>query len=676
MRNDQAIVFIRVMLWGGIVLLGIARWFDVHPIAIVEPEVEKRAEEPPKGGGGELLVVVDPEAVKRSATAGTFSKVDWSYGWINLAEQEFGAYTVTDRDGLGTADLAHFRYIILTQSMTSTELSAQMLDQLEAYAKKGGVLIVERPRGRLRERFSSDGTAGEHVPQKLIVAEGLVAPFDTQLSSMPLLTTYIASTAPRLDTVPYLLMDNKSVVYRLPLGKGHVITVEFDLGKQLVSLQQGRPEEDFSVVNRYPDVLLPALETNDMAAHRTLLDNPIPYADLLERFLVHGVISDARPVVSLWPFPRAAQGVLLMTHDEEEMGNKSAWMAQYEKERGVRSTYFVIATEAFDKYGSRRVRAAGSEVQLHWVRPQGDQGLYDDVGVWKINPFRKARSLQEQKKYLATTLPSDAPVRLNRNHYLLWSSSWAEAFRNLAAAGFTVDSSYGPDLHARGYLFGTGLPFEAMDDNGLPVGVTEMPFLTAETLGGVDAPYMARLFNDSRDAHHQAINVLFHPNAYSWAPSVELFDLWLATYDLAEATQHEIVTMSAYHKFFRSRRSARLRSSVRRIATVEPEKPEIDDGPAMPRNANPEADKPKEIEPLKAPVRLRVSVDAPAKGHTIAVPSRALGLPLRKVWRGDPDLQDGGAVEVIPRTTEVVGHRIRLIPLRRGPNLLTVEYRR
>lgn len=678
MHKDQYKTLFRFFFWSGLILLVVLRYFDLNPVQMEEEVVESIATKAPKREAGETLVVVDQSVIRQKAASADFDTVDWSYAWSNTIEQEIGPHTVVDASTLRSVELARYRYVILTSSASEKGDDIDLVTQLERYVKRGGVLVLERPRGRLRKSFSADGGGGERRPENVSRVKYLKDPYLTQLKELPLYTTYVGSSAPAVGAQVYLSMDGAPVVYSVPMERGHAITVEFNYGLQMMAMQQGLPEADFSVRNRYPGQLQPPLEASDLVMSDRLLNNEVPYADLLEKYLVHIVFNDARPVISLWPFKHSKEGALLMTHDEEMMGNKSSWMAEWEKEKGYRSTYFVIPSEYFTLKGSRALRKAGADVQLHWNRPQDGQGIFDPVGVWKIQPFARPHSLKEQQEALNELLPRGKKILANRNHYLLWSDTYTGVFRQLSAAGINMDSTYGPDLGCRGYLFGTGQPFWALDANGIPLPVMEIPFLTAEDLGDVDSAYLYKLFRESQRGYHQSINLLFHPNAYVWRPSVELFDLWLSAYDLAEDTQHWITTMRFLYGFWKERRSASLSSRTRILPAETPE-----DLDAPDPNKDKKKDEPEDIlsnkndaEPKPEPLQIIAEVNVSASGHSLSVPVRIGEQSLSKVIRGDsngsPLLDDR---TITPSVTHVIGERLALIPLNKGFNTITITYR-
>lgn len=671
MRNDQLLSVLRFLLWGGAVFLVVLRYFDVNPIIVESAEPELVPEEAPTRAAGEVVVVVDSRAVAQSAATRSFKQTDWSYAWLNTMEQEFGPCTLMEAGQLISADLSNHRFVIVTASAASrgsNELSTALL----AFVQSGGVLVLERPGGALRETYAADGRGGIRRPKLISNVKDLSSPFDAHLKSMPLNTSYIGSSGPVEGAETWLAMDGVPVIYSRRQGRGTVVVVEFNYGLQLTSLQQGRPRDNLSVANRYPQLLGPTLESSDLVTNERLLNNTVPYADILEKYLVHKVMGHHRPAIGLWSIEGGRQGALLMTHDEEMMGDEATWMAQWEKAQGLRSTYFVTSGDGFTSAGAQALRAAGADLQMSWNPPWEGQGIFEPVGVWKINPLRRAMTLEDQKKALSKLTPSSSPIVANRNHDMLWTSTYAGVFRRLAAVGVSIDASYGPGDNARGYLFGTGLPFWALDETGIPLPVIEHPTLTTETLGEVDARFMHALFRDSQDAYHQAINVLFHPNAYQTMPRVALFDLWLATYDLARDHDHVVTTLTGFHRFWRDRRKATLRTRVR-VARKDDEtdKASVQDDDGR-RDALLATEEGQATQSITIVAEVRVDSD----GHHLSAPAYIRGRRLREARQGGVVAGSSASGRTVKwRATDVLDQRVALIPLQKGYNTLTLSYR-
>src|SRR5690606_26774023 len=109
----------------------------------------------------------------------------------------------------------------------------------------------------------------------------LAAPYQQQIQQMPLSTSFIGSTAPRDGATTLLSIDGAPVIYAASIGQGTVVTVDFDLGEQLVALQQGRPNNKFNVRSQGNTP-----RTEDLVLDKSMIGQTVPFADLLERYFV------------------------------------------------------------------------------------------------------------------------------------------------------------------------------------------------------------------------------------------------------------------------------------------------------------------------------------------------------------------------------------------------------
>jgi hypothetical protein len=355
-----------------------------------------------------------------------------------------------------------------------------------------------------------------------------------------------------LDGAPAL------VVERAGAGGGGIVRLGFNLAQALVALHQGVPEEDLTVRNRYPDAQAAHLESNDLVAHRSLLDAPAPLADELERVVVAAVETLA-PVAGWWPFPALAEGVFLMTHDDEALGDDAAWFAEYEGDRGIATTHFLIKAPALTPAGIARTIRKGGEIGLHGVLRDGpwDFDPFETVSLSGLRLLRRLPTLAEQAAGLEALAPGQR-VLLHRSHFLFVSRRWTGLFRQLEAAGFLGDSSYGPDWRGRGYLFGSGLPFHPLDESGLPFRLHEVPLVWSEDVAGVDRGWIEGLFARSAERDHQAVTALFHP---SWPQTPGHYDLWRSTYGIAASRGHPTVPLGRFLGFWRARKESAVESA-------------------------------------------------------------------------------------------------------------------
>src|SRR5699024_7943627 len=109
-------------------------------------------------------------------------------------------------------------------------------------------------------------------------------------------------------------------------------TLDFDLGEQLVAMQQGRPTQDYRVrrqqkrANHGPQADAP--KTSALIMDPAMVNNSVPFADLLSRFIVHGVIAQYSPMPAFWPFPGGAKGALIALHEDQSLGDGGGWMLE------------------------------------------------------------------------------------------------------------------------------------------------------------------------------------------------------------------------------------------------------------------------------------------------------------------------------------------------------------
>ncbi len=511
-----------------------------------------------RAGPADALVVVSRRALSRAAEAADFDSTLWSYAWVGLVEQEFGSPAVVDLDDLRAGDLTARRLVVFTRSATVGTPSPETLAAARTAARQGAALILElpgpdwsalsglvlgpvpaNPRGRV---WRGQPLEFQDFPGTLAGAP--MRPSLALLQEMPVFT-WMAQGLMQEGSVRGLgRLSGQNLVYVRPEGRGQVLSLGFDLACQVQALQQGAPSgPGFTVTERQG--LVPGLvESQDLVLGPTMLDNPVPYADLLEGWVADLAEDAAGPVPGWWRFPYAYDGVAALSHDEEGLGQEAftdLWAL--EARSGVPSTSFVLAGRDL----AQRWPEPPQNLQMHWNRfMAGSWPPYE----WPDLAGQVARLQSWQGRR----------PRLNRNHYLAWSEDYADPFRQMAAAGLDLDSTYGPN-RGRGYLFGTGLPFRVLDQDGLPLPVWEWPFVSQEDWSGVDSSWARRLLDDSSRAWHQAPLVLLHPHRWVATPEGRRF---LEEFvQQARARRHLVTSMEGYHRFLQRRLGARLCSRFR-----------------------------------------------------------------------------------------------------------------
>lgn len=567
MRKFRLLLVALVLIGAAVVL-----WrLDRHPVHVpafdaVDPEAPSRTAY--RDGDAPVLLVTSLERISDRARAGRFPDADLSTAWLNPVRQEFGDHAHVDVRTLRPESLANRTLVIVTRSAIDTA----PVEALGAFVARGGTLLLECPGERWRAVAgvavgplapARPGRITDAAPTVLAADErtaidraGLELPFATAQPSGPVAD----------DARSVLAVDGRPVVWTRAVGPGHVVVCGFDVGRLLVTVQQGLPEADYRVRKRW-GFYEHVLESHDLVCAESLLKNAIPIADVVERaiFAATGV-RETTP--GWWAFPDRAPGLLLMTHDEDEYGAAQCdILREHERSIGARATYFLIAgrrlADGWRADDARRFADDGADLALHWNQ------LPMLTGIWKVEPISRQFALIDQVDWFRA-LRRDAGIAsapiLNRNHYLTWASPaeyasgdthYTRNFRRMYRHGIVVDSTYGPNRGGRGYLFGTGRPFVPIDTDGQPIPVREIPFVSQEDWGGEDEAWFARLFAESESRYHCAITTIFHPHLIVREPDGNR--LWKAVYRLAAAHRHPARSVRDYQDYLERRARSRIR---------------------------------------------------------------------------------------------------------------------
>lgn len=484
----------------------------------------------------DVLLLIDKTRLEHKDD---FQSLDFSAAWINFIEQEYGTDAVRDIS-IGQYSLPG-RLLIISRSASKTPPSDTEETMLREFIRDGGIVIIEMPGPEWRgitpawsgkvipiESRNPAPTTGVPALNK-VLDEG---PFVSDLYS-------IEGSPDRMSVV--MTCRGKPAILRKDEGKGAVLLVNFDFGKQLVSIQQGKPSDDFTVRRgrgRIPFLI----ETQDLTADSKFLNNTIPWADLLEKALACEV-DKIGPVPRWWYAPMNRTGTVISTHDEESLGGKSLLpLITMERKGYFPSTFFIMTGKDLKK----RFSDAGS-------RPK-DMGEFFDMELhW--NRFTPTASLKTQKHWLENFVGKK--VQVNRIHFLLWGKDYAKPFGVMEAAGLAMDSSYGPN-RGRGYLFCTGLPFHPLDESGLPFRIRELPFQVQENWGGATPAFLDQLIRENADNYHLALVTLYHPHKVM--KDEDARNRYIEQIDEARRLGLWATSMVEYHVFWEERLAAKIES--------------------------------------------------------------------------------------------------------------------
>lgn len=638
-RTHRNLLPYRITLWF-VVLTCIATGLLIaSPLSV---KVELPSEGPvelERHSRSEVIVVLDYARIVSSGS--TFSERDFSAAWINVFEQELGPFSIATPGSLSESMLKSARVIVLTSS-ASDSVPEILFERLrERMLEDGLVVLAERPGGLIRKRYGADAEVGMQRPSGVTFARGLREPFNRELLAMPVSTEYLGSTAPRAGAETLFSLDGAPVIYSIGVGKGTMIIADLDIGEQLLSLQQGRPDEDFMVDTEG------SARTSDLVADAKMLESDVPYADLFERFLVHGVLGRYQALPAFWPYPAGADGVVVATHADVNLGDGATWMQRYEARRKATSTLFTPPATEMRAAEAAVVQRLGSEIGLLWHLQGSPHQIMDSFGLFDLEPFARPRSLEDQLDELGEVSATRPRAARTSGHY--WTQGWAAAFSALSSQRVYIDSSYTPESSS-GYAFGTGFPFLALDSTGLPLSIREYPVVVPDR--AASGPSLVELLDASSDGHHQAIGVDVAPAAFADHPDIEQFEEWAAIFDQADTYRHPIVSAASFDGFLRDRRASSLGAELSHDVALESEDSEA------------------------RVTLLRVTAEAARSGLELMLPERVGGKSLFRVQKRDTrSSEDHARRELETRDSIYSGFEVRRIPLDVGFNTLDIFYR-
>lgn len=674
-RKPRSHTATRVLLWTLVLAAFGLFYLRANPWQIaIDPQLSD-GNEISREAQADIIIVIDYDAMRKQG--GDFERHDWSAAWINTIEQEVGPVTIATPRSLSHKVLGESRIVILTSSV-SAQIPDALMARLREHVEAGNLLVVERPGGALREAWAADGRAGERRGQQFTFAKDLPEPYQTQMREIPLSTDYIGSTRARKGSEMMLSIDGAPVVYANPVGEGHVVTVDFDYGEALTALQQGKPNKPgFGVAptgakKTEHDTPRPS----DLMMSQKLVGAPVPYADLLERFMVHGVLMRYAPGPTLWTFPNGREGAVIAIHQDEQLGDGGAWMLDHELERKGVSSLLTTIDAGLSASGAATIHRKGGDIGLLWRMQGTPSELLEPMGVAGFEPLTRPTSLKQQTAELRQTLPVSY-VRTCRVAGGWWSKQWDEPFRQMAKENLRIDMSY--ELpRTSGFAFGTGFPFLAVRDTGTPLGVRELPVVVPDR--AVEGPSINELLDSSQKGHHMAITYAVEPAGFADYPDMERFGAWLDLFDEIERTNHIMTSPYRYDNFMRTRRASNMRSRV--IAGVDAPKP----GFKIPTldAKDKDGDKPDPAPPAssskKRATLLRITIEAKAKGMSLTVPAR-MGDGTGNTHTFSSARQrsqrlgkEGSSAELEARHLSLIGIDLVLVPLERGFNTIDIYY--
>jgi hypothetical protein len=617
-RNKNQHLPLRMTLWFCVVLAFVLALLNQTPLPV---NVEFPQEEPvelTRDTPADVVVVIDWNAVR--ASPATFSGRDFSASWINLFEQEVGPVTIATPVTLNARLLDGARVIILTSSVAK-EVPPAITKLLREYVLAGKLLlVVERPEGEMRERFGANGRVGSQRGRKISWVRDLEDPSRQHLLDAKVDIEFVGSTMPKEDATTWMSVDGAPVVYSVPIGLGHVVIVDFDFGEFLVASQQGKPKDDFTLPGSDPT-------TVDLASFQ--VGQAFPVADAVERYLVHGIIGRLTEVPAFWPFPAGSDGVVVALHEDHVLGNGGAWMLRYEATRKGASTLVTSVNSGFDLEGQERVEKLGGEVGLLWQMQDTPNAMMESFGIGPVRPFARPQTLEAQVNDFEKntgTRPTTAQI-LGHS----WTKDWVAPLQAMSSQGIRIDFSYSP-IDKPGYRFGTGLPFLALDETGLPLSIRELPVIVPEATDA--GPAILDFLTRSQASTHQAITIASRPAAFADFPDIKKFEKWIELFDHIETTNHRLLSANALDTFMRARRASTIRTVVLAPAADAPQNLKVVRVTVESKRGDLELMLPERLgNQVLARVRQKVNRvgDELVSGELETTPADYMGIPVRRV---------------------------------------------
>jgi hypothetical protein len=270
-----------------------------------------------------------------------------------------------------------------------------------------------------------------------------------------------------------------ALVTRRRIGAGQVIRWHGDLGDAVRRLRQGEPAQADRDVDG-----VGGIQPADLFAGRlTRADHDVPAADLLGFALLAQIASAPGPDVFVAALPDAAQGLLVLTADQDFIP-ADAVRLQSEAAGRAGLTALLTAEDIGARpdvsYDVAYARAPGGMIPRDTAEALAGRG--HEIGVhpnlWQLEPGRFAAAIATHADTFAANY-GQRPA-LVRNHHLVWQGYTGMA-RLHAAAGLRMNLDFMalaiPPHGDLGFMSASGLPMRFGDPEG-----TVLPILLQPTL--------------------------------------------------------------------------------------------------------------------------------------------------------------------------------------------------
>lgn len=593
----------------------------------------------------DVLVILSESETRAGIQRGDYLR---PYAWVDAFWQEYGPVSVVDTSDVTADLLGQYRFVVVTRSAGASRSFQARYTLLENYATNGGVLGLELPQGPLRSAFAADGKGGWRTPSRISSVDTQDEDIAEALMAMPLVSGFVGSLTPLDNITTRLAMDGAPVIYDRPYGRGHVIVFDFAFATQISMLQQGVSDKHMRVKPRNGGHFVQAA---DMIASSKMYGTSVPYADILEQFVVHSVMGAREPFFFFWPHPQGAHGALLSSHQSRYVSGRPLWMSVHERNSGARTVTFVAPPDPQSDTQSMTSVEHSDHAALLWVVDPRGVGLQKSWGFFGLSPIVQPLSLAAQRRGLTSAFKK---LRETDIHGIrAWESRWHEEytlpFRQMQAQDFRYDSTYGPVPGLpQGYLFGTCQPFRPVDTNGMPFALHEVPICFIDPSTDEDLQLIGKSLQTATKTMG-VVHILTSADTFRDAPDMRAFDAWRDM--LRFARQHDmwIGGSGQYIQFRKQRAEAQLHLTER-------------------------SDRLRGSSKNVKDVRYILEIEVPNDQFSLAVPQQVGDRTLRSIVRGVALAKNDNHDDLQSDELQYAGQDIQLVRLAPGFTTLTIRY--
>ncbi len=487
-----------------LVLAGILFSFNDSPWIIRAQNPVLMGSRPPDRAVGDFLLLTPDTPPDR---ANQFSELDCSYAWYNALWQRYGSFASAKVSDLSPELLAGRLAVIVPESVASN-MTIEGIKALEEATENGVSTLVEMPTEIWSDFLSLEGKA---QIRKATYAK-------LEAVEIPLIGSRRLFDLANSDFVNHFSIDGGFGFFSRQKGKGRVFASGFEIGCNLISLQQGLPKKGMQFEK----------EPLFTAGRTSITEDSIgiPLADILETAVFQS-IERFRPTPRLWLFPHGYVGAISIVHPRFELG--------YQRGQNIET--------------GELMRAKLSDSN----EPSDENHSYC---IWSTQNPNVFKTRYFHTKYLPIFTEIDLNTQLEGCKVTIaqnmsWSRSWMGDIAKVSNSEILVDLSLGPQLGGKpGYLFGTGFPYYPVTREGLLLPTLLQPLLFTNANHLLDL----ERFVESSVLNHQMIGISFPTDEMKKRPDGTSLLILSRLEKIAEEKKHWLVSPLDWVGFLSERR--------------------------------------------------------------------------------------------------------------------------